>query len=642
MRSKVTVVLLFLNVVLFYYIFQFEGRVTIHENSRRVLGSEAASIEAFTRTSPNTPTLSAEKREETWWLTQPIEWPANPNGIARIINELQFLENDTSFAVADLAKTNQSLADYGLENPALTFTFRSGGREYPLRLGDRTEVGNRLYVLAPDGSRIHVVSRSLADSLSLGLEQLRTNAIFTIPVFEVRSLAMQTGAPANLRIRLRREGPRWLFETPILARAQKNEVELTINSLNALQARRFLDPREADPTRTGLATPQLRITLEGNARRETLLIGQTVASAAPTSAPVEVYAKIEDKPAVFVTAITPRLLETLRTAQESLRDARILDFEPTAVTALTVTAPDQPELNLQRLDQPGEGWQLVVRNNDGQAPVTRPADTAVVSDFLERLQLLSATRFLSDAPSAADLENYGFNRPVREITLSLRPGTNPQGDTRASLILQIGARPGQRGVAYARLTNAPFVYQIPPDLLEDVPVTPLHFRERLLRELPEGTRITAIRLTDLTEERTLLEKSAPPDTALTKETIVAGETDEARHQTLLTLLENLRSLRAKRFISDAFTIDGATHNATSVPWRYRLDLTLTLTGGSAQSVTSTLYLSDRLGGTTQLAGSEEFNVTFEVTQQMLDAIFALTYAPQHDPGPPAPSSTPEQ
>ena len=59
MRSKVTVVLLFLNLILFYYIFQYEQRWRAEraqlEERRRVLGPESATIERFTRTSPTAP-----------------------------------------------------------------------------------------------------------------------------------------------------------------------------------------------------------------------------------------------------------------------------------------------------------------------------------------------------------------------------------------------------------------------------------------------------------------------------------------------------------------------------------------------------------------------------------------------------------
>ncbi len=652
MRSKVTVVLLFLNVVLFYYIFQYEQKWRAEraqlETRRRVLGPEAAGIEKFTRVSASAPTLAAEKRQDSWWLTQPLDWPANPNAVARILNELQFLEHETSFAVADLAKGGQSLADYGLAEPALTFTFSSGGRDYTLKLGDRTEIGNRLYVLSTDGARIHVVSRGLADSLGLALEELRSNSLFTIPVFEVRSLALQTAPPANLKIRLRRDGARWTFETPILARAQKNNVEVAINALNSLQAARFVEPRDVAATRTGLDTPQLRVTLEGNSRRETLLIGAPTGQTVPPregapagSALVEVFAQFEGKPAVFATALPVALLDALRSAQDTLRDPRVLDFEPAQVTALTLAAPDRPELDLQRLESPqgGETWQVIVRPGGGQSPQTLPADPGIVRDFLARLQFLAATRFLSDAPSAADLEGFGFNRPERIITLNLSTGGGLRGDEPATQTLQIGARPGERDAAYARLANAPFVYQIQPDLLVDVPISALHFRQRLLRVLPEGTRITELKLTDLRTDVALFTKTAPADGALTSAEIARDE-PEARGTALATLVKNLRELTAKNFVSDTFSPDEAGANGTATPWRYRLDLALTLTGGTSQTATSTLYLTERLGGTTQLAGTAEFGgVTFELTQELVDALFTLTYVPLHDPGPPAAAPT---
>lgn len=657
MRSKVTVVLLFLNVVLFYYIFQYEGRVQIHEATKRVLGAETANIEKFTRTSRNAPTVSAEKSEktgDTWSLVQPFEWPANRNAIDHLLHELQFLEHETSFAVADLAKSDQSLADFGLADPAMTFTFTSGGRDYSLKLGNSTETSNRLYLLSPAGTRIHVVNRALIEALGLSAEQLRSESVFTIPVFEVRSLALQT---ANAKIRLRREAQRWMLEAPILARAAKAETETTLTELTGLQVRRFLEARDADPTRTGLASPQLRVTLEGNARRETLLLGNLVSTppAAGVVAPVEVYAKLEDKPVVFVTRLTTGqiaedqvgLLDRLRLAQDKLRDKHVLDFEFAHVTALTVTAPDRPELTLQRLDAPQEAgvWQVVVRGAAGQIPQTIPADTAIVQDFLQRLKLLAATKFLSDAPSAADLESFGFNRPEREITLNLRTGGGPKGDEPSTVTLQIGTKPATPGVAFARVANAPFVYEIPPDLLEDVPLNALHFRQRVLRELPEGTHVTALTLTDLSNNSVVATLSAAAGGELTPQSIAASEVPEAKRAAFTTLLAEMRRLRAKRFVADAFDPARATLNGSNPPWRYRLDIALTLTGGNTQNVTSSLLLTERLGGTTQLGGTAEFGgITYELPQELVDALFALTYVPQHDPGPPpaTPATTPAQ
>ncbi|MDB6126574.1 MAG: hypothetical protein JWM35_470 [Verrucomicrobia bacterium] len=233
MRTKVTLVLVFLNVVLFFYIFQIERRIQADQKFRvaraNVLGAEAADIRSLEVTG-GTHILALARRGDTWFVTSPLEWPANPNAVNRILTELQFLKNETSFEVANLAKNGQSLADYGLEKPQLTITITSGDLASPtltdqnthvtkLRIGDLTKDNLRLYVLSPDGERIHVVSSSLARSLALTFDDLRADAVFTIPVFEARSLSLQTAAPASLRIRLRRDGNRWSFETPIVARA---------------------------------------------------------------------------------------------------------------------------------------------------------------------------------------------------------------------------------------------------------------------------------------------------------------------------------------------------------------------------------------------------------------------------------------
>src|SRR5690606_8986725 len=137
-------------------------------------------------------------------------------------------------------------------------------------IGAETSVGNRLYILSPDKERVHVVQRSLAESLSLTLEQLRSRTCFTVQVFEVKSLNLETSGPANARIRLRRQGNRWEFEAPIVARASKTATELAIINLNQLETNTFLGSARTNPeltVRAGTNSPHLRITLEGNNRR---------------------------------------------------------------------------------------------------------------------------------------------------------------------------------------------------------------------------------------------------------------------------------------------------------------------------------------------------------------------------------------
>jgi hypothetical protein len=648
MRTKVTLALLFLNVALFFFIFYFERPKRLDDEMKvtrtNVLGPEAADIRALEITG-GTSTLALAKRGDTWFVTSPLEWPANPNAVSRILTELQFLRHETSFPVRDLATNGQSLADYGLDQPRLTITITSGDPANPvltgnptrvtrLRIGDLTKDGLRLYLLSPDGERVHVVGQGLARSLGLTFDDLRADALFTIPVFEARSLNLQTAAPASLRIRLRRDGSRWSFETPIIARASKNATELAINGLNALRVETFITTNP--PATLPAASPSLRVTLEGNNRRETLILGAKVHPDAAATDHDAYYAQLEGRSALFTVSIPAKDMEALRTAQVSLRETRVLDFDPPAVTAVTLAAPNQPELILQRLETgtqsaDSSAWQIVRRGASAVAPQTQPADRATVQRLLDQLSRLAAADFKSDAPTNADLESWGFNRPEREIFLTLGGGAAP-------LALQLGTD-AQRNV-YARLgpsaNPGSSIYAVDAAILRELPVAPRAWRDRLLRELPAGARLTALKLTDLASSQVLLE--------VTLDDSGHPPADTKHAPAITTMLTQLRTLRAKEFILDQFA-DKVAVAGEERPWRYRLEATVTLVGGAGeQTSVTTLFLTVRVGGDQQLAGSpvNEFNAVFSLEQPLLDALWTITEAP-HDPGPaPAPAAEPKK
>lgn len=633
MRTKVTLVLVFLNVALFFFIFKFERpwrvQESLREARRRVLGPEAADIRSLEIATP-TATIRLERRADAWFIIKPQEWPANPHAVSTILNELQLLEDITHFGTKDLAANSQSLADYGLEKPKLTVTFSSGtAASTTLRIGDSTKIGNRLYILSPEGDRIHVVARALADALSLSLDQLRADSLLTIPVFEARALSVQT---SNVRVRIRREaGSRWFFDTIINnARASKNALDLTIGALNGLHVKTFAPTTQ--PTALPSASPALRVTLEGNNRRETLLLGETV----PTTAS-EYYAQLEGRAALFTVVVPAGLMKDLRNAQVALRETHVLDFDQRTVTAVTLTAPNQSPLTLQRLESAAgttePTWQIVRRGDTAQGPQTLPADRATVQRLLQQLTDLSAKNFQSDAPTNADLENWGFNRPEREITLTLAaPSSTPAvtaaapAPTSTTAILHLGT--DTAGALYARLDPATnpkgTVYAVTLDLARELSVIPRDWRERALPALPATARLTAVKLTNLADNSTIL------DVALDD----AGnpKSEIKNPASLAPVLAQLRAPRAKRFVQDAFS-EQVTVAGESRPWKLKLEATVSLPGGAGgeQSSVRTLLFTDRVGGAQQLTGSKEFDAVFEIEQPLLDALWTLAYGPR-DPG----------
>lgn len=653
MRTKVTLVLLFLNVALFFFIFKFERNWRTEAESlearRRVLGPEATNIRTLevNRTTGGSFALRRE-RDEDWFLTAPLTWPANPHAVSSILNELQLLEHETSFRVADLAKTGQSIADYGLDKPTATVTFTSGDvtgasdarPPTVLRIGNVTADGKRLYLLSPDGQRVHVVGRTLLNALSYTVDQLRTDTLFTIPVFEARSLGVvlsaasdqdRAAAGAGLRTRIHRDGSRWTFDTPITARASKTAVDLAVNDLNALQPKALVP---TNPSAASAAAPELRVTLEGNNRTQTLLLrepaGPAEGAAKAPPASIEYRGELEGRNVQFTVAVPVRLLEALRNAPEALRERRVLDeFDPATVTSITIAAPllSTPALTLQRLDATTtEGtpqWQVVTRAAGRQAPAPVAADRPAIQQLLERLTLLKAETFKSEAPTSADLEEWGFNVPEREITLNF-------SNNRSPVVLRFGMDGKMPRNVYARVgtpaDQGSSVYTVKVDPRTDFPMDVSAWRDRALRPpLPPRARFTNVKITDLDSRQVVFETGFDTE---------GKPTTPGRSPTAVpTLVNQLRNLHAKSILPIGFS-DRVRLGHNERPWRYQLDATVMLpaSNGTEAPETTTLLLTDRLGGAEQYAGSRDLDVIFAVEQPLLDAIWGLV---ARDPGPPA-------
>ena len=139
-----------------------------------------------------------ERKGSSWEITQPIQWPANYFAINRILNQLQFLEEEASFSINEVERTGQTLADYGLEEPWIKLGITNEEETIELGIGNVTEIGNNFYILGPNKKKVFVINRQFIDGLLVDLNDLRNREIFTIPVFEVQALSLQMNNPETV------------------------------------------------------------------------------------------------------------------------------------------------------------------------------------------------------------------------------------------------------------------------------------------------------------------------------------------------------------------------------------------------------------------------------------------------------------
>ena len=196
-------------------------------------------------------------------------------------------------------------------------------------------------------------------------------------------------------------------------------------------------------------------------------------------------------------------------------------------------------------------------------------------------------------------------------------------------MLRIGTD-ANRTTHYARVGTATepgtSIYEVTSEIEKELSLSALTYRDRAVVEpLAPSARFAALKLTDL-ETKTVLFEAAFN---------AAGEAAPVPRdpKAVQDVVAALRALRAKEFLPGGFAEKIAAGGGER-SWRWQLDATITVpaAGGAEQSSALTLLLTERLGGTSQFAGSKELDTVFSLEQPLVDALWSLTYGPR-DPGP---------
>jgi len=618
MRFKFTVFLLALNVITFGLILSLNKK-TEHADTKTgglsaMIGREV--IEAD-RIEMDGKGLDAPRvlvnNGSSWKLTEPMQWPANYFAINRILNQLQFLEEEASFSISEITQTGQSLADYGLEEPWLTLTISHKDDAIELNVGMPTEIGNNFYLLGPNKKDVFVVTSQVIESLLIDLGDLRNREIFNIPVFEIDALSLQINTPESVgdnefRVRVARTSTGWIFEAPLTAEADTTQVSNTINTLTAAKVIAFIEQETSDPILQGLETPSMRVTLHGNKRRQTLLIGNKVATTKADAVP-SYFARIEDNPTVFTVAAEP--FDKLRAAEEALRERNFMSFDPEALTSINLSGGDL-QIRLQKLET--GGWQVIESNADTDIQ-PRHADPDVIAKLIEDIENLRAIDFAVNSPTPTDLDRLGFNTPRRKITLSF-------GDQETTLLL---AHPeSETTELYARSDKAEYVYTVDRRAtLQTIPLNAAYYRKRTLETLPKAAKIKSIQLDNLSNGQTIFGYTKGEDDALWFNTLI--DLPEAEREAALTLVDTIRQFKVDAYLKDGYDDTYQLDSETSRPWLYRLSAEILLPGDETDRVdTRTYVFAKRFSGSVQVGASKLHNVTFELPQVTIDALHVWT------------------
>ncbi|MCD8283396.1 MAG: DUF4340 domain-containing protein [Opitutae bacterium] len=292
-------------------------------------------------------------------------------------------------------------------------------------------------------------------------------------------------------------------------------------------------------------------------------------------------------------------------------------------------------------------------------------DPDVICRLIEKLRDLRATKypesegdkklsleqrvlrgaFVSDFVSDEDAASMNFNVPVRIVELEFRsaPAVRQPAQTGGStastddstavasrVVTLTIAPPAEPDSPYhAKVGNS--VYSIEAGILDELSIEPSFFRERTVYKMPEGAAVLSLSLTDISKGLESNVFSATRSAASSEWEIFGRDFDEStlpEASEVEALAKVCEMIRAEAFINKPFArnfeFDYLDSGAPET-WRYRLVFSVKLPGSDIPE-THTLFLTKRLGGTFQLAGSVDQKCVFKISQKFIDAIHALTFA----------------
>ena len=368
-------------------------------------------------------------------------------------------------------------------------------------------------------------------------------------------------------------------------------VRKTIQALGATEVEKFVSSDIVDSNMLGFENPFLSISLQGNKRRNTLILGNLYSEQGNNRS---YYAKLEGNSTVFT--VKGVQYDQLIQAHNDLREKNFVKIKKDFISTLDIV-DFKNHTKLQKLEN--DEWQAIPLN---KGTPTKPfqADNKVVDDLINEFRSLRAVDFFADSPTKEDLDTLNFNNPLLQISAS----------TNGESIFEVIAvqHPYNESLLLAKTQNDPTIFAVEKEpYLEKIKADPLFYKNRVVENFPAVARILELQIKDFGQNTTLLDYNA------------GSENNEILNKDLNILIKELKEFRVKKYINNSLLEGG---NITSeMGWKYKLTFRISLPGDIEDKIeTRTYYLGEILSGTSMIGSNSSQKLTFDISDNLIEAL----------------------
>jgi Domain of unknown function (DUF4340) len=348
--------------------------------------------------------IQAERTNQTWSLSEPISYPAQTAAIEALLDTLQKLTFAIRLSAADLRSHPDADKEFGFENPQVSLNLGSSTKHWQIKIGNRTPPGDQVYLRVVGVDGMFVVSADWLKLIPHSANDWRSTALVAAGGNHFDSIILTNGATA---IELHRDPTNhlWYMTRPLSARANNSRITDALEHLQMAHITQFItDNSNADLTAYGLQPADLDLWLGHGTNFSTgIELGKS-----PTNDSTQIFVRRDGWNAI-VTAAKDSF---------TLWHGSVNDFRDPNLVELTAPVNEialQENTNHFVLQREG--------TNEWTIPGEKfPVDSDSVQSLIQVLSQLQVADFVKDAATPTDLQNYGFAKPSRQITLYSKAG----------------------------------------------------------------------------------------------------------------------------------------------------------------------------------------------------------------------------
>jgi len=453
--------------------------------------------------------ITLAKRADGWWITDPIEHPADAGVVDLIARIVEFNQ------IIPLTQEDPDLAVLGFEPPVGVVVLKSenaAGEIVTTRveMGAADLDGKHVYVRV--GDRVGRTVRNLTNTLERNLDEFRATRALLMDagqIVEVHRTGYSQVSLATDRVDLAltafRDGERWIGTSPISAALDPAMMQVIVRATTFLPILRHNADVPTDLSIYGLDQPWWRIALRTRDGEERALIfGRSTIDSN------DWYAQREGHPAVF--QVDPLGVRELTRPLTDLLDLRLLQAPKASIREIVYRSADAGV----RLRLENRHWMVAPWAGE-EWGAFEAADPSLVAAFLDRLSQSPLTN-----------PRWGTGGVAFEAVAQLNLGTNEE-----TTILSLA-----RGPDLLMRDGEDVVHDVDTWLLERLDAPIASWRSLQLLRVDE----VSVQSLTLSREGTERRWNRSDRGHWTRD----GEDEEARE--LLKVLDTLLFLRGKGFL----------------------------------------------------------------------------------------------